>query len=123
MLGRDGGRCPSSRTLRTGDSMSTTVETRVEAEPTVRRRRFFRYTLPGAWVALVFTCLAFTPSLLPRGPVTQGVICGITAAIGYGFGVLGAWVWRAVVDRDVRPTGRPSWYVFFGVGAASLLVS
>jgi uncharacterized membrane protein len=29
-------------------------------------RRRFRYTLPGCWVALVFVCLAFTPSLVPR---------------------------------------------------------
>ena len=27
---------------------------------------WFGYTLPGAWVALMFVCLSFTPSLLPR---------------------------------------------------------
>ena len=31
---------------------------------------------------LVFACLAFTPSLLPRSAVLQGVVCGISAAIG-----------------------------------------
>jgi uncharacterized membrane protein len=46
--------------------------------PAAGRRRF-RYTLPGAWVALVFACLAFTPSLLPRTALLQGVVCGITA--------------------------------------------
>ncbi len=64
-----------------------------------RKRRWFRYTLPGAWVALVFTCLAFTPSLLPRGPIAQGVICGITAAIGYGVGVVA----RVGLARVRRP--------------------
>ena len=65
--------------------------------------RRFRYTLPGAWVALVFACLAFTPSLLPRSALLQGVVCGISAAIGYGVGVVGAWTWRAFADRDPRP--------------------
>ena len=36
-------------------------------------RRRFRYTLPGCWVALVFVCLAFTPSLVPSGPVESTV--------------------------------------------------
>lgn len=36
---------------------------------------------------------------LPRGGLLQGMICGITAAIGYGPGVLAAFVWRAFADR------------------------
>jgi uncharacterized membrane protein len=76
------------------------------------RRKLFRYTLPGAWVALLFGSLAFTPSLLPRGALLQGVLCGVNAAIGYGFGVLGAWVWRAFADREERPARRTSWRVF-----------
>src|SRR6478752_3837241 len=36
-----------------------------EDRSTTGRRRF-RYTLPGAWVALAFICLSFTPWLLPR---------------------------------------------------------
>jgi hypothetical protein len=75
-------------------------------------RRRFRYTLPGAWVALVFACLAFTPSLLPRSAVLQGVVCGISAAIGYGVGVAGAWTWRAFADRDLRPPRQGAWRVF-----------
>ena len=37
------------------------------AAPPRRGRRWFRYTLPGAWGRVLFSCLAFTPSLLPRG--------------------------------------------------------
>jgi uncharacterized membrane protein len=84
-------------------------------------RRRFRYTLPGAWVALVFTCLAFTPSLLPRSALLQGVVCGISAAIGYGVGVAGAWAWRAFADRDPRPPRPGAWRVF-AISAAALLV-
>jgi uncharacterized membrane protein len=88
--------------------------------PAARRRRF-RYPLPGAWVALVFACLAFTPSLLPRSALLQGVVCGITAAVGYGVGVAGAWTWRAVADRDPCPPRPGAWRVF-AISAAALLI-
>ena len=57
-----------------------------------KRRRLLYLTLPGCWGALIFGCLSFTPSLLPRGGIVQGLVFGITAAIGYGLGVLVAWV-------------------------------
>lgn len=97
-------------------------------EPATSRRsggrpKRFRYTLPGAWVSLVFLVLAFTPSLLPRGGLLQGVICGVSAAIGYGFGVVGAWVWRAFADREPRAASSRSWRVFFIVAGLALLAS
>jgi uncharacterized membrane protein len=88
-----------------------------------RGRRRFRYTLPGAWVALVFACLAFTPSLLPRSALLQGVVCGISAAIGYGVGVTGAWTWRAFADRDPRPPRPGAWRVFAISAAAALVLA
>ena len=60
-----------------------------------KRRKLLYVTLPGCWGALIFACLSFTPSLLPRGGIAQGLVWGITAAIGYGLGVLAAWIWRA----------------------------
>ncbi|MFE2123124.1 alpha/beta-hydrolase N-terminal domain-containing protein, partial [Rhodococcus aetherivorans] len=69
---------------------------------TVGRRKLLYVTLPGCWGALIFACLSFTPSLLPRGGLLQGLICGITAAIGYGLGVFAAFVWRAFADRGPR---------------------
>ena len=72
-------------------------------------RRHLPYTLPGLWFALLFTCLSFTPSLLPRSALVQGLVCGINAAIGYGLGVFAAAAWRAVVDRDARPARPASW--------------
>jgi uncharacterized membrane protein len=94
-----------------------------EASPpqAAKSRRRFRYTLPGAWVALVFACLAFTPSLLPRSALLQGVVCGISAAVGYGVGVAGAWTWRVFADRDPRPVRPGAWRVF-AISAAVLLV-
>ncbi|MFD4370829.1 alpha/beta hydrolase [Streptomyces sp. NPDC058486] len=74
-------------------------------------------SLPGAWGALALACLSFTPSLLPRGGILQGFICGILAAIGYGLGVVGAWIWRAFADRGPRPVRRRSWGTFLVAGA------
>jgi len=80
-------------------------------------RKLLYVTLPGCWGALIFGCLSFTPSLLPRGGVVQGVLFGITAAIGYGLGVWAASIWRAFADRDPRRPRRWAWRVFFIVGA------
>ena len=88
-----------------------------------KRRRLLYLTLPGCWGALIFGCLSFTPSLLPRGGIVQGLVFGITAAIGYGLGVLVAWVWRAFADRDPRRPRRRSWLAFFIVAAVLYVVS
>ncbi|WP_204263780.1 alpha/beta hydrolase [Geodermatophilus normandii] len=87
------------------------------------RRRPFRYTLPGLTGALCFLCVSLTPSLLPRTGLTQGLISGITAAFGYAVGVVAAAAWRAVVDRDVRPTRRRSWLVLAGVALVSFVAA
>jgi len=81
-------------------------------------RRLLYLTLPGCWGALIFGCLSFTPSLLPRGGVIQGIVFGITAAIGYGLGVLAASIWRAFADRDPRRPRRWAWLTFFIAGGA-----
>jgi uncharacterized membrane protein len=86
-------------------------------------RRRFRYALPGAWVAVAFVCLSFSPSLVPRPGAFQGLVCGITGAIGYGLGVLGARIWREFADRAVRPPRPRSWRVFQIAGPVILLIS
>jgi uncharacterized membrane protein len=81
------------------------------------------YTLPGLSVAVVFACLSFTPSLLPRPALFQGLLTGIDAAIGYGFGVLGAWVWREFADREPRPPAARSWQLLAAAGGTALTVA
>ncbi len=90
------------------------------AEPG-KARKLLSVTLPGCWGALLGGCLSFTPSLLPRDGIIQGLVWGITAAIGYGLGVLAAWIWRAFADRDARQPRRRSWTVFL-ISAATLVV-
>src|SRR4051812_29750391 len=55
------------------------------------RRWLPSYTWSGTVGALLFGCSSLTPSLLPRGWLTQGIVAGITAAVGYGVGVTIAW--------------------------------
>jgi len=87
-----------------------------------RRRKLFPVTLPGCWGALIFACLSFTPSLLPRGGVVQGLVVGINAAIGYGLGVLAAWIWRKFADRDPRPARSWAWPTFIISGSILFVV-
>ncbi|MDN5852862.1 MAG: alpha/beta-hydrolase family protein [Actinomycetia bacterium] len=85
-----------------------------------------RYTLPGAAFAVLFGCLSFTPSLLPRSALFQGVVTGINAAIGYAVGLMLAWLWREFADRDAREPRPRSWLIFTVVsvlaGLASIVV-
>jgi uncharacterized membrane protein len=82
-------------------------------------RKLLYVTLPGCWGAIIFAALSFTPSLLPRGGLIQGIVCGITAAIGYGLAVWAASIWRAFADRGPRRPRRWAWLTFI-ISAAVL---
>jgi uncharacterized membrane protein len=66
--------------------------------------------------------LSFTPSLLPRSGLFQGMLVGLTGTIGYGLGVAGAWVWREFADREPRAPRRRA-RLAFAITAAALLVA
>src|ERR1700728_4870904 len=53
-----------------------------------------RYTCTGTAVGLVFL------SLLPRGPLFQGLVSGVSGAIGYALGVFAVWLVRFMRSRD-----------------------
>ncbi|MFG3252634.1 alpha/beta hydrolase [Streptomyces sp. NPDC048172] len=62
--------------------------------------------LAGMWGATLFFWLSLTPSLVPRPWYLQGVIGGITAAIGYAIGALLWWLLRLALGWALRRTWR-----------------
>ncbi|WP_374100599.1 alpha/beta hydrolase [Streptomyces sp. 7-21] len=60
--------------------------------------------LTACLVATFFFWLSLTPSLVPRPWYYQGVVGGITAAIGYGLGALASWLYRLLAPW--RPSER-----------------
>jgi uncharacterized membrane protein len=76
-----------------------------------------RYTFTGTAVGLVFLWLSMTPSLLPRGPLFQGLVSGAAGACGYAIGVFAVWLVRFMRSKDASPPApRIAWYVLIGAG-------
>jgi uncharacterized membrane protein len=47
----------------------------------------------GVLTATLSFAASLTPSLIPRSYLIQGVLSGLSAALGYGIGVLACWLW------------------------------
>lgn len=77
------------------------------------------YTFFGTAIGLVFLWLSMTPSLLPRGPLFQGLVSGAAGAIGYGLGVFGVWLVRFMGSRDTSP--KPPKWAWVGLVAVGIV--
>ncbi|OBF19985.1 alpha/beta-hydrolase family protein [Mycobacterium sp. ACS4331] len=66
------------------------------------------YTFFGTAVGLIFVFLSLTPSLLPRGPLFQGLVSGAAGAVGYLIGVFAVWLVRYLRGKDSSPRA-PGW--------------
>lgn len=66
------------------------------------------YTFFGTAVGLVFIWFSMTPSLLPRGPLFQGILSGAAGGIGYGLGVFAVWLVRYMRSKETTPPA-PRW--------------
>ncbi|KUH92809.1 alpha/beta-hydrolase family protein [Mycobacterium sp. IS-3022] len=75
------------------------------------------YTFTGTAAGLVFIWLSLTPSLLPRGPLFQGLVSGAAGAFGYGLGVFAVWLVRYMRSKDSSPPApRQAWIALVIVG-------
>ena len=52
-------------------------------------------SIPCLMLGLVFFAASLTPSLIPRGPETQGVLGGLVTALGYLLGQIAGLLWWA----------------------------
>ncbi len=81
------------------------------------------YTFTGTAVGLVFIWFSMTPSLLPRSALFQGLVSGISGAIGYGFGVFAVWLFRYLWGKKSSPPApRWAWMVLIPIGAVGMVV-
>lgn len=81
------------------------------------------YTFTGTAVGLIFILFSLTPSLLPRGALFQGLVSGISGAIGYGFGVFAVWLVRYMRTRKHSPPApRWAWWVLVPAGAIGMVL-
>jgi uncharacterized membrane protein len=90
----------------------------VPIRPRYSRTRIVRrgLGLAGFAFSVVFFCLSQTPSMLPRSPILQGAVSGVTAAMGYGLGAtLGALVRRFRWWEPDPRIARVAWWVLFVV--------
>ena len=76
--------------------------------------RWPHYGWAGTLVAWLLAASSFTPSLLPRAPLLQGMLAGIVGAFGYGVGETLGWAARRLARR--KPglgAPRRGWRVLF----------
>jgi uncharacterized membrane protein len=110
----------------TGAAPAATIEeTPPRADAPVARHGWWirRYTFTGTAVGLLFLFLSMTPSLLPRGPLFQGLVSGGAGAIGYGIGVFAVWLVRYMRSKDTSPPApRWAWLVLLVVGVIGLIL-
>ena len=88
-----------------------------------KARYFAAPSIAGSCAALVLMALSYTPSLLPRPWLMQGLITGISMAAGYGAGVFGAWIGKRVTAWRPQPQTRRVIWVFVVAMAVALFAA
>jgi uncharacterized membrane protein len=105
------------------DTAEATEETPPQQEPAKKPWWERHYTFTGTAVGLVFIWLSLTPSLLPRGPLFQGIVSGAAGAIGYGIGVFAVWLVRYMRSKDTSPPApRQAWIGLVVIGIVGQIV-
>ena len=89
-----------------------------------RLRRAFTYDFAGIAVAFIFAWLSFTPSLIPRSALFQGLVAGVAAVIGYVVGLGIRWVVVQFTDRSPSDAiWRRLWIGLWVVGLIGTIIA
>jgi uncharacterized membrane protein len=87
------------------------------ALPRPRAKLFAPFSFGGIVGALVFFGFSLTPSLLPRSPLLQGLVSGLSLAGGYGLGALLFWAGtKATSWRPTERGRRKAWIALVAAG-------
>jgi uncharacterized membrane protein len=106
------------------DAKPEATETQTpEPRPAGRPWWVRHYTFMGTTVGIIFIWFSMTPSLLPRTALFQGLVSGISGAIGYGLGVFAVWLVRYMRTKNYSPPApRWAWRVLIPVGAVGMVL-
>lgn len=110
---------------KTAGAESSAVPAAKTPEPQAVRKAWWirHYTFTGTALGLIFLWFSMTPSLLPRGPLYQGLVSGISGAIGYGLGVFTVWLVRYMRSQNFSPPPpRWVWLPLIAVGAVGMVL-
>lgn len=93
----------------------------------LQQRKLHRYVysfdFTGVVIGIIFACLSFGPSLLPRAWFMQAVICGVTFVIGYGIGVFMSYIAKQFNVQVACSTIKNIKKVIFVILAIAYLIS
>ncbi len=104
------------------DTAEATEEAPAPESPAKHRWWLRHYTFFGTAVGLLFLWLSMTPSLLPRGPLFQGLVSGAAGAFGYALGVFAVWLVRYMRSKDSSPPApRWAWLALVAIGIAGTI--
>src|ERR1700753_3704995 len=82
-----------------------------------------RYTVTRTAAGLIFIWFSMTPSLLPRTALFQGLVSGVSGAIGYGLGVFSVWLVRYMRSKDSSPPAPLwAWKALVPIGVVGMVV-
>ncbi|KUI20150.1 hypothetical protein AU193_16425 [Mycobacterium sp. GA-1285] len=108
-----------------GDTATTLDEPRQQPARTSKDTPWWvrHYTFTGTALGLVFLWLSMTPSLLPRGPLFQGLVSGGAGAFGYMLGVFVVWLVRYMRSKDSSPPApRQAWIALLIIGVVGQIL-
>ncbi len=94
-----------------------------ESQPAHRPWWVRRYTFTGTSIGLVFIWFSMTPSLLPRTALFQGLVSGVSGAIGYSLGVFCVWLVRYMRSKDSSPPAPVwAWKALVPIGVIGMVI-